>query len=227
MLDFFSALPLFADVPKSALESLSKMSHVIYHPKNKMLIAQEANERTVFFIQFGYVKLSRLDEEGRECIHRVVKDGFFLPGSGLFYHDPLPISACSMTKTSVIEVPQIEFERWLEQFPKAMMRVAGEMNRRLYLMYQWAHQLAVSGISERLHFLLTQLATTYGYTEADGVHIDLPVTQREIAQMLGVSRESVNRVWSSLVRSHVLRVQHQSWVLSPDWQLQASYLRPS
>ncbi|QSO51995.1 Crp/Fnr family transcriptional regulator [Alicyclobacillus curvatus] len=218
MLDFFSTLPLFSDVPTSALESLCKLSHTAHHRKNKMLIGQQANERTIFFIQSGYVKLVRVDEDGRECIHRIVRDEFFLPGTSLFYHDPLPVSAYCLTDATIIEVPQAEFERWLEPFPKTITRIAGEMNRRLYQMYEWAHQLAVSGTLERVHFFLDQLATTYGYTEADGVHIDLPVTQTEIAQMLGVSRESVNRVWNTLRRSHLLHVQNQSWVLSPDWQ---------
>lgn len=222
MFDFFAGLPLFADVPKSALQSLSTISHITHYPKNKLLIGQQADQKTVFFIQSGTVKLVRLDEEGRECIHRIVRDGFFLPGTSLFYHDPLPVSGYCITDATIIETPQLEFERWIEPFPKTIMRVAGEMNRRLYLMYEWTHRLAVSGTPERVHFLLDQLATTYGHTEADGVHIDLPVTQTEIAQMLGVSRESVNRVWNTLRRSHVLQGQSQSWVLAPDWQTHMS-----
>ncbi|KPV42216.1 Crp/Fnr family transcriptional regulator [Alicyclobacillus ferrooxydans] len=222
MLDFFSTLPLFSDVPQSALEDLCQFSHRRQYIKHSMLIGQHANVRTVFFIQSGLVKLVHLDEEGRECIHRIVQGGFFLPGTSLFFHDPLPVYAYCLTDTSIIEVPQADFERWVQPFPKTIMQIAGEMNRRLYKMYEFAHQLAVSGTSERLRFFLEQLATDYGSKEADGVHIDLPVTQTEIAQMLGVSRESVNRVWNSLRRSRALRIQNQSWVLSHDWQAHIS-----
>lgn len=221
MLDFFRALPMFSDIPDSALEVLSQRSHSHHYQKNHMLIEQNANESTVFFIQTGLVKLVRMDEEGRECIHRVVGNGFILPGTSLFYHDPLPEFVYCLTETTVIEVGQEDFEQWIETYPKALIQLAGEMNRRLYHMYEWSHQLAVSDVQQRVRYFLEQMMK-YGQTQADGVHIDLPVTQTEIAQMLGVRRESVNRIWNELRRKNVLSFRHSSWVLCHDWQAKIS-----
>ncbi|QQE77244.1 Crp/Fnr family transcriptional regulator [Alicyclobacillus sp. SO9] len=220
MLEFFRALPMFSDVPGSALETLCRLSQIRHYKKNDVLVEQETDTSTVFFVKSGLIKLVHIDEEGRECIHRMVGEGFVLPGTSLFYHDPLPEFVYSVTDTTILEVSQTEFERWIEPYSTALIQLAGEMNRRLYHMYEWSHQLAVSDAEQRVHYFLEQLVSNFGRMESDGVHINLPVTQTEIAQMVGVRRESLNRILKELQRKKVLHLRHQAWVVSLDWQTQ-------
>lgn len=222
MFDFFRSLPMFSDIPNAALETLCQQSSTRHYRKNHMMIEQESSDSTVFFIQSGFIKMLRMDDEGRECIHRIAGEGFVLPGTSLFYHDPLPEFVYCLTDVTVIEIPQQTFEQWIEPFSKALIQLAGEMNRRLYHMYEWSHQIAVSDVHERVCYFLEELITTYGRVEADGVHVTLPLTQAEIAQMLGVRRESVNRIWNELRRKQVLQLHKASWVVSHDWQTRIS-----
>lgn len=222
MFEFFRTLSLLSDVPDSAIQTLCKLSRQQFYNRNDILIEQEANVGTVFFVQSGFIKLVRMDEEGRECIQRIVGEGFLLPGTSLFYHDPLPTFAHCLTDATVIAVAQRDFEEWVAPFSKTLMRLAGEMNRRVYHMYQWTHQLAVSDTTQRVHYFLQYWASTYGYPETDGVHIDFPITQTEMAQLLGIRRESVNRVWNDLRKRRVLRGHNQSWILDADWHVQIS-----
>ncbi|MCL6452803.1 MAG: Crp/Fnr family transcriptional regulator [Alicyclobacillus sp.] len=222
MFHVFRKLPVFAEVPDSALRTLCEFSCERYVRKHGLVLEQESTRPTVLFVAAGHLKLVRIDEEGREYIQRIVRDGYLLPGTSLFSHRPLPVYVYALTEATVIETCQRDFEQWLLGYPTALAGLVNEFNRRIDDMYERSHHLAVSPATQRVRYFLEQLVEQYGSAEADGVHIQLPVTQTEIAQLLGVRRESVNRIWNQLRRRRVLQLQNQSWVLSHDWMAQIS-----
>jgi CRP/FNR family transcriptional regulator, cyclic AMP receptor protein len=74
-------------------------------------------------------------------------------------------------------------------------------------------QLAVFDAHERVIALLRHFTEEYGEPRPDGIHVKLPVTHREMAHMIGITRESGNRAWNQLRRDGVLSGERDECVL--------------
>jgi CRP/FNR family cyclic AMP-dependent transcriptional regulator len=100
-------------------------------------------------------------------------------------------------------VPVGEFSTFLEAHPQAMVELLRTMADRMRDAERRRVEAGAYSTSRRLAGLLAELSDTYGRTADDGVHVELPLSQQELAGLVGASRESVARAFKTL-RDHDL-----------------------
>jgi len=89
------------------------------------------------------------------------------------------------------------------EFREALMRRQREDTR---LLYEKVDDLKTLGLGARLTKTLLELAQTYGVTVAGRVHITLRLVQKDLAQLLGASRQQVNQQLKRLEEGNVIRI---------------------
>ena len=213
-------IALLQDLPEQALSYLGSLGRIQHFDRNEYISLQGHGNGKVLFIQKGTAKVVHTDEDGREYIHNIIGEGYLLPGASLFSHESLPASVQSMTDSTVIVIPQVSFEEVVLQYPCTLKKLIMEMNRRIYQLYDWQQKLAVGDSNDKMMSLLNRLADEHGNCKTDGIHIKLPITQMEMAQIIGVRRESLNRMWSRLQKKSVVVIQNNEWILSSTWRSQ-------
>jgi CRP-like cAMP-binding protein len=67
--------------------------------------------------------------------------------------------------------------------------------------------LAYENVEERLAHILLSLGQRYGVHEQDGLRIDLPLSQQDLAEMVGASRQMVNRELRKLAEKGLIHVE--------------------
>jgi CRP/FNR family cyclic AMP-dependent transcriptional regulator len=102
-------------------------------------------------------------------------------------------------------VPVDEFATFLEAHPLAMVELLRTMADRMRDAERRRVEAGAYSTSRRLAGLLAELSDTYGRPADDGIHVELPLSQQELAGLVGASRESVARAFKTL-RDHDLVV---------------------
>jgi CRP/FNR family transcriptional regulator, cyclic AMP receptor protein len=160
----------------------------------------------VYFLETGRAKIFQLSPAGKELIL-----WFCFPGE-VFGIAELPRSgrrevyAQTCTQSRVLRIRREEFKRFLTGHPETATMVIELLSCRLRVLGDMLLNLATEEVSSRVVKLLIRLAARYG-TTCDGVlHVDMPLTHQEMADMIGASRQSVTTVLNSLKRRGLLSI---------------------
>lgn len=174
----------------------------------------EGHEREwVFFIRHGLIKVLKVDEEGREHIVNILGRGQMFPHVGFFQDGPYPGTGQAVEPTTLLSIRCLQFDALLMEFPDITRKVMRVMGERILMLQAKLQELAIFDAHDRVIALLRHIAEEHGHDKPDGVHVKLPITHGEMAHMIGMTRESVNRVWNQLRRDGVLSGERDEWVL--------------
>jgi CRP-like cAMP-binding protein len=145
----------------------------------------------VYVMLDGFVKLSRLSEEGREVILAIRGPGDLLGEQSAIDGTPRSASAVALERVSALVLSAPDFLLFLREEPNVSMVVLRTLSHRLREADLSRVELSVQDTIARVAGRISELAVRFG-TEADGnLEIDLPISQEELAAWTGCSRDSV------------------------------------
>ncbi len=208
---------LFRDLTDAEFAQLAKL--VIVHPcaRGEYIFMEGQAREFVYFVKRGLVKIFKVDAEGRENIVNILGAKAMFPHAGLFDDSPYPGTAEALVDGVLYAISIYKFEELLQQHPdmmRKMLRVLGHMILRLQTKLQ---EVSVFDAKERVGALLWHLVDEHGRAGADGIHLSLPITHTEMARMIALSRESVNRTWNEFRREGIIEGDKDDWIVSREW----------
>jgi CRP/FNR family transcriptional regulator/CRP/FNR family cyclic AMP-dependent transcriptional regulator len=149
--------------------------------------------QALFIIEDGSVRIYVPGAQGVDLTLAVMGPGEFFGDLSLLDGRPRSASASALAETTLVCVERSDFTALLRARPEASLLILAEIARRVRDTDQMATDLAFLDVSGRLARKLSELAASHGAPRDGGVLIDIPLTQEELANMIGVTRESVNR----------------------------------
>lgn len=161
-------------------------------------------ERTLFFLQEGFVKVGTITSDGHELIYDVRKSGDVI-GELCASEPRRPDRAVALEQTKAIPVPFEDVMEVVRKQPHLFARLVDVFCRALNEAYAQVNTLAVDDTTHRLAKLLLKLAGKIG--EHSGPEIEIPtyLTQEEIAQMVVASRERISTGLNFLRRKRMIQ----------------------
>lgn len=172
----------------------------------------------LYIVQEGTVLLSRLSARGQETILEFVKPGDFFGEVQLLTGSIARFNALALQQTVLLVLRSSEFKALLEE-PNACRALMGVMARRCEDAWTQIEALGSGPVEERLRVILSWLCAKMGVKTYAGIRIS--VTQSQLAQMVGTTRESLNRQIGVLKSQGILRISDESrrgslTILRPD-----------
>ncbi len=151
----------------------------------------DAGDR-IFLLKRGVVKISGLFEDGRQVNLALLRKGEVFGEEAVLDDAPRDHMAeahddaliCILTKTDFMEI--------LQGHPGMAFKVTKLMGFRLKTFRNRVERLLFKGAPARLAQTLLELAEAHGVRDARGVVLPLRLSQRDLASLIGVTRESVN-----------------------------------
>jgi CRP/FNR family transcriptional regulator, cyclic AMP receptor protein len=166
-------------------------------------------------VESGRVKIVRTHASGNDMIvgFRVAGD-VFGELSALEAGARRTSSAIAIEPTVVAGVPAAEMAALLSADPDLAYTFARGIARRLALAERELAEMAGKSVSGRLVDTLGRLASSYGIEDADGtVRIELNLTHRDLADLIGTSRETLTRELGVLADVGLVRITPRSVTL--------------
>lgn len=215
--DLLAQVPLFAALDVGAWESLEpSLSHVVV-ARGDVVFAEGQPGDALFVIEDGKVKISRSAPDGRENLLSVLGPTEMFGELSLFDPSPRTASAIAVTEGRLLKFPHDALRPWLRQRPEVAPSLLQALAQRLRRTNEALADLVFSDVPGRVAKTLLSLADRFGHTESDGIRVSHDLTQEELAQLVGASRETVNKALADFAARGWLRLDGRSVVLlAPD-----------
>jgi len=185
--------PLFTGLsPQVAMELVDQMAPVQLDRGEHVFTECEPGDR-LYVVREGKVKLVRRSSDGRENLLTVVGPGEMLGELSLFDPGPRTSSAVAITDTVVLELDHDQLTTWLNQHPSVALHLLQALAQRLRRTTEAYADLVFSDVPGRVARALLDLSGRFGEPMDGGVHVAHDLTQVELAQLVGASRETVNK----------------------------------
>jgi len=193
VLDQLGRHPLLRQLASDDLRALVGNASVRVLDERTALFAQGDEGRSVLVVIHGYLKMSAVTAAGREVVLDVVGPGDVFGELAVLMEQGRAATATAMTPCSVLSIDGQAFRAALGRSPEAMFWVIRLLGRRLSRTTQQLTDGLELPAPARLAKALLELAGLHSGPTADGLQINLPLSQRELGAMTGLIRESINK----------------------------------
>ncbi|MBX6395028.1 MAG: Crp/Fnr family transcriptional regulator [Alicyclobacillaceae bacterium] len=209
-------IELFKDLTPEELQRIHALAVEQRFNRGDYVFMEGEERKAVYFIRRGLIKVFKVDEQGREHIVSILGSGQMFPHVGFFQEGPYPGTAQAVVTSVLLAIRCAQFDALLLEHPDITRKVMRVMGQKILQLQAKLQELALYDSYERVVALIRHFAEEYGQPEPDGIHVTLPVTHGEIAHMIGMTRESVNRIWNQLRKEGILSGQRGNWVIHLD-----------
>ncbi len=191
-----ASLPLFAQLqPEQLKELYTRLKRRTYR-HGEIIFHKDDSGATMYIIAEGSVKVSVPSESGSEIILSVLGRGESFGELSLFDGHPrsATVTAAGPGPTEVFVLYRDDFNEYVNKHPRLALNIIESLSQRLRRTDNMVEDVVFLDIPARLAKKLLELSRTHGKRNPDGtIEIELRLTQLDIANMLGTTRESVNR----------------------------------
>lgn len=220
-----SAMPLFRGLDDGALESIARGLRTRRFRRGEVIFHLGDPGDALFIVASGAVKITLPSETGDEAILATLRPGDFFGELALLDGAPRSATAAALEPTETLVLPRERFRELIATEPvirDALLASLARELRRLTLHVEELHFLDIAG---RLAARLVRLADEQGRNLADGsVRLAAPLTQSDLAAMVGCTRQSVNKLLGLFVDDGYIRLDRDAIViLNRDALIRASH----
>ena len=214
--DNLSSIPLFVDLDDVELASVEEHCTPRKYPKNSMVILEEEFGDIIFIILMGTVKITRVNDEGKEVILALLGAGEIFGEMAILDGEARSANALAQEDCELLAIQKSEFLNLLRRNFKISFALMCELAKRLRKSDQQIEALSLSDAEHRIGVSVLNLAEDMGVIRKGQVTIDKLPFQQDIANMSGTSRETVSRVLKLFEDRHMItKVGHT--VVIPDY----------
>ena len=210
-LDFLANLQ---DADKSELYSLGKLR---IFAKNDFIFKAGANDLNVYILKQGRIKLFGSSAEGRDVLLWFPLAGEIFGLAESLQERPRMIYARAAETSEVLCIPHTQFKAWLSVRPEVCHCLMKIMGMRMRELGQRFLSLANGNIQMEVAQLLLRLGMTYGKLAGDSIHMAIPLTEQDIADMIGTSRQGVSTCLAEMKRQGIVESERHFFIIKkPD-----------
>lgn len=201
-------VPLFAPLAAADRAHLLEVSTVRRVAPRKRLFRKGEPGRELFVLLRGRAKAAATAAEGRGTVFAYFEPGEVIGEIALLDGRPRTATVTTVSTCDLLVIARDDFLALLEQRPQVAIQLLAACAARLRNTSTLVEELVFLSLPARLAKKLLHLARAYGSGTGAGIHISLKLSQRELGELVGASRESVNRQLGAWEEEGVLRFEH-------------------
>jgi len=213
MADLLANIPLFASVEPRALQALQARMQRRTFDRGESIFFKGEDGDTLYVIVSGEVKIVLAAPDGQESILIVLGEGDFFGEMALFDAKPRSADAVAIGPTTTLTLHRREFEQFVRENPEVAFPIFRSLTARLRRTTHRLEDVMFLDLATRVAKKLLQLAAKHGVEMPRGVRIDLPLSQQELAEMVGATRPRVNEQLRRLAQDGLIEVDRQTITL--------------
>ena len=212
--DVLRRTPLFATPDQDAAASLRASMNEIELARGDLLFHEGDPGDSLYVVLRGKIKLGRTSGDGRENLVAVLGPGEMFGELSLFDPGPRSAGATALVDSTLLGLSSDELTPWLASRPEVARALLRAIARRLRRTNDSMSDLVFSDVPGRVAKALLDLSARFGTPAEDGIHVAHDMTQEELAQLVGASRETVNKALADFAGRGWLRLEARAVVLT-------------
>lgn len=211
-------VPLFARLSGLERQQLADWLSRRSYRRGETLFHEGDPGDTLLIVVNGHVKVVLTTPEGEEAVVAIFGPGDFFGDLALFDDRPRSASVVALEATETLVLHRPDFHAFVRAHPEVAQEIFAVLAGRIRRLDEQLKQTYFLDLPVRIAHKLSELASEKGSKTPEGVRIDLPLTQSDLASMVGASRQRVNRVLADLQDKRVIRLERRGMtILQPDY----------
>ena len=211
--EILSRAGVFQGVDQDAVQALLGELETVRFPRGTTIFNEGEPGDRLYIIIDGKVKLARRSADGRENLLTIMGPSDMFGELSIFDPGPRTSSAVCVTEVSAASMSADQLQEWVGSHPDvpAQLRM---LARRLRRTNNSLADLIFTDVPGRVAKSLLQLANRFGVQEGSALRVNHDLTQEEIAQLVGASRETVNKALAEFAHRGWIRLEGKSVLIS-------------
>lgn len=205
--------PLFAALDDEAQQALLAQMSSSRLERGDILFREGDQGDTLYVIGEGKVKLGRTSSDGRENLIAILGPGEMFGELSLFDPGPRTMTATAVAETQLMGLGNESLTTLLSGRPEVSKALLASLAKRLRRTNEHLADLVFTDVPGRVAKALLDLANRFGRPVEEGVMVGHDLTQEELAQLVGASRETVNKALADFATRGWLKLEARAVLL--------------
>jgi len=205
--------PLFTALDDAAAASLRASMDSVKIGKGGVLFKEGDSGEHVYVIVEGKLKLGTSSGDGRENLLSILGPGEMFGELSLFDPGPRTATATAVTDSRLLSLSNDKVIGWVTQHPQVSLQLLGRLAQRLRRSNEVLADLVFSDVPGRVAKAIMDLGNRFGVQKEDGLHVNHDLSQEELAQLVGASRETVNKALADFAGRGWVRLEPRAVVV--------------
>ncbi|ACZ00368.1 Crp/Fnr family transcriptional regulator [Thermomonospora curvata] len=211
--DVLGKAPLFEALDEQGAKALRANVTEVRLSRGQTLFNEGETGDRLYVVLEGKIKLTRTSNDGRENLLSVLGPGEMFGELSLFDPRPRTASAVAVTECRLAGLGHDDLRPWLTGHPEVAVQLLRALAQRLRKTNDVMADLVFTDVPGRVAKALLDLAERFGQPSDVGLHVHHDLTQEELAQLVGASRETVNKALADFAARGWLRIEARAVVI--------------
>ncbi|WP_018602559.1 Crp/Fnr family transcriptional regulator [Mycobacterium sp. 155] len=201
---------IFRGLQPGAVAALKHQLEPVSFPRGRTIFVEGEPGDTLYIIISGKVKIGRRTADGRENLITLMGPSDMFGELAIFDPGPRTSTVTALTEVSTVSMNHSALRPWITEEPEIAEQLLRVLARRLRRTNDNLCDLIFTDVPGRVAKQLLYLAQRFGSREGNSLRVNHELTQEEIAQLVGSSRETVNKALADFTQRGWIRVQSKS-----------------
>jgi CRP/FNR family transcriptional regulator, cyclic AMP receptor protein len=208
LIRFLEKIELFASLTEEELHLISAKFIIKQILKNEIILYEEDTNNFMYMILSGKLKVVQTTSDGKEIILAIHQSGQTFGEISLIDGKTSPATVVAAEDSLIVLVPKKDFHEILANHSKVLYNLLNILCSRLRDAWDKSRILTCKIPDERIRSLFLMVSLQYGEKTTDGTLLNIALTHQDIADMTGLTRETVTRIlnkWQNLGKITIMK----------------------
>jgi len=220
---FTGPLQLLNGMSQQAVHDFNAMVRTTKRRRGEWIFVLGDSADSIFLLREGRIKITASAEGGHEVLHEIIGPGEIFGETSLILGIPRTTSAQALEASLLCEIRRNSFETLLSMYPELAFRLLKSVGVRLKQAEAQLVNVVCNDISRRVRTTLIDLMIKESGSIPDGP-IKIKITQQDLANLIGASRQKTWQTLKELEDSGVLRLMYRSILVTAPHKLRNEHI---
>lgn len=198
---------LLSGISQPAAHELSAMMRTTKRRRGEWIFVLGDSADTIYILQEGRMKITALNEDGHEVLHEIIGPGEIFGDTSTILGMPRTTSAQALDDSVLAEICRSDFESLLNMFPELSLQLLKSVGLRLKRAEAQLVNVICNDVARRVREALIELMPVRSGARA-ARPVTIKITQQDLANLIGASRQKTWQALKELEDSGVLRLMY-------------------
>lgn len=200
--EFLKSLPIFSTLTEAEIYKLSDISDEFTYKNGEYIFYEGDSPDWLCIVKEGNVKVLKQQEDGKETILRIFKLGEIFGAMPVFDRRPYPASSISMGQTAILKIYYTNCLDFFGKRPDITIKLIGDIGK---MQREFVDKFNVSLTTRVEHRIASTLMNLASKVNVEGQqNIELHLTRKDIASMVGTTIETTIRIMSRFQKEGII-----------------------
>lgn len=192
-------VPIFSNLDEGEMKEVVSLINHRRYMKNELIYMAGQKGRSLYVINSGKVKITRIASSGKEQVIRILEAGEFMGELAIFRSSTLVDNAQALEDTVMCIIDERDLKELLKKYPLISFKIMEELSERLERAESLIENINLSSVEKRLADILLDLSDDKGQ-----IHLNL--SKGDLASQIGMSSETLSRKLSAFQELGIIKL---------------------